>query len=158
MGHFFDDAYIARMGLLSGHMQDFLDISELRGHRFMNFGQKTELYGYSVADYLKRAMAATLSSPVDKGGMDWYRLFRNFNYVTQKAMQAPELMANFSARFGHLADNYASVEDAIADGYVRVAGAGGRSAKGFTKFLDLNRFTLAKSLSSLQTLKLCTKK
>jgi hypothetical protein len=51
-------------------------------------------------------------------------------------MQAPELMANFSARFGHLADNYASVEDAIADGYVRVAGAGGRQAKGFTKFLD----------------------
>jgi hypothetical protein len=139
MGHFFDDSYIARMGLLSGHMQDFFDISHFRGHKYMNFGNKKEMYGWEVADYLKKAMYNTLNASVDAGGMDWYQLFRTFNYVTQKAMQAPELMANFTARFGHLADGYASVAEAMADGYVRVAGAGSRSAKGFTPFLDPNQ-------------------
>lgn len=135
-GHFYDDSFIARMGLRSGHIQDFFNISHFRGHKFMNFGNKTELTGWEVADYLKQAMISTLSAPVDKGGMDWYQLFRTYNYVNQKAMQAPELMANFTARFGHIADGYATIEEAMANGYVRVAGAGKKSAKGFTQFLD----------------------
>lgn len=114
-GSIIDGSALFRAGLDADWLNTFIGKTNMGGLATLPKG----IHGVELVQHYRNKMADVIMG-TDNGVLDWLSTIKGYNQAIHAAQHAPNIAADFSAKYGHKAYDGLSEADAIGMGWVKI--------------------------------------